>query len=125
MSHGDRVESMPDSLHPIAHSDNSPYAAFRTGDGRLRGIQFHPEVVHTPCGTQVLRNFVLKICNEPGDWTMAHFVHTRTAEIREQVRPDDRVLMALSGGVDSAVAAALIYRAIGDRLKCVFVDNGL
>jgi GMP synthase (glutamine-hydrolysing) len=125
MSHGDRVESIPDSLQPIAHSDNSPYAAFRTRDGRLRGIQFHPEVVHTPCGTQVLRNFVLRVCGEPGDWTMANFVHTKTAEIRDGVRSDERVLMALSGGVDSAVAAALIYRAIGDRLKCVFVDTGL
>ncbi len=125
MSHGDRVEAIPDSLFPIAHSDNSPYAAFRTRDGRVRGIQFHPEVVHTPCGTQVLRNFVLKICGEPGDWTMANFVHTKTAEIRTQVGAGDRVLMALSGGVDSAVAAALIYRAIGDRLKCVFVDTGL
>ena len=125
MSHGDRVESIPDVLHPIAHSDNSPYAAFRTRDGRVRGIQFHPEVVHTACGTQVLRNFVLKICGEPGDWTMANFVQTKTAEIRAQVGPGDRVLMALSGGVDSAVAAALIYRAIGDRLNCVFVDTGL
>ncbi|MGO9607278.1 MAG: glutamine-hydrolyzing GMP synthase [Candidatus Binataceae bacterium] len=125
MSHGDRVESIPDVLHPIAHSDNSPYAAFRTRDGRVRGIQFHPEVVHTACGTQVLRNFVLKICGEPGDWTMANFVQTKTAEIRARVGAGDRVLMALSGGVDSAVAAALIYRAIGDRLKCVFVDTGL
>jgi len=125
MSHGDRVESIPDSLHPIAHTDNSPYAAFCTRDGRMRGIQFHPEVVHTPCGTQVLRNFVLKICGEPGEWTMANFVHTKTGEIRARVGEGDRVLMALSGGVDSAVAAALIYRAIGDRLKCVFVDTGL
>ncbi|HTR64005.1 MAG TPA: glutamine-hydrolyzing GMP synthase [Candidatus Binataceae bacterium] len=125
MSHGDRVEAIPDSLHPIAHSGNAPYAAFRTRDGRMRGIQFHPEVVHTPCGAQVLRNFVLKICGEPGDWTMANFVQTKTAEVRAQVGDHDRVLMALSGGVDSAVAAALIYRAIGDRLKCVYVDTGL
>ena len=125
MSHGDRVEAIPDSLHPIAHSGNAPYAAFRTRDGRMRGIQFHPEVVHTPCGAQVLRNFVLKICGEPGDWTMANFVQTKTAEVRAQVGDRDRVLMALSGGVDSAVAAALIYRAIGDRLKCVYVDTGL
>jgi GMP synthase (glutamine-hydrolysing) len=125
MSHGDRVESLPDSLCPIAHTDNSPFAAFRSRDDRMRGIQFHPEVVHTPCGTQVLRNFALKICKEPGDWTIANFVQTKTAEIRARVGDRDRVLMALSGGVDSAVAAALIYRAIGDRLKCVFVDNGL
>ena len=125
MSHGDRVEALPDSLQPIAHSAHSPFAAFRTCDGRMRAIQFHPEVVHTPCGAQVLRNFVLKICGEAGDWTMANFVQSKTAEIRARVGATDRVLMALSGGVDSAVAAALIYRAIGPRLKCVFVDTGL
>jgi GMP synthase (glutamine-hydrolysing) len=125
MSHGDRVEALPDSLQPIAHSGHSPFAAFRTRDGRMRAIQFHPEVVHTPCGAQVLRNFVLKICGEAGDWTMANFVQTKAAEIRAQVDATDRVLMALSGGVDSAVAAALIYRAVGARLKCVFVDTGL
>jgi GMP synthase (glutamine-hydrolysing) len=125
MSHGDRVEALPDSLQPIAHSGHSPFAAFRTRDGRMRAIQFHPEVVHTPCGAQVLRNFVLKICGEAGDWTMANFVQTKAAEIRAQVGATDRVLMALSGGVDSAVAAALIYRAVGARLKCVFVDTGL
>ncbi len=125
MSHGDRVESLPDSLCVIAHSTNSPYAAIRTRDGRMRGIQFHPEVVHTPCGAQVLRNFVLTICNEPGDWTMTGFVDSQVAAIRARVGDRDSVLMALSGGVDSAVAAALIYRAIGERLKCVFVDNAL
>ena len=125
MSHGDRLEALPEALAAIAHSGNSPYAAVRTREGRLRGIQFHPEVVHTPCGTQVLRNFVLKICGEPGDWTMAGFVATKLAEIRAQVGPDDRVLMGLSGGVDSSVAAALVHRAIGARLMCVFVDNGL
>ena len=86
MSHGDRVEALPAALAAIAHSDNSPYAAVRTRDGRMRGIQFHPEVVHTPCGAQVLRNFVLKICGEPGDWTMASFVETKLAEIRAQRR---------------------------------------
>jgi len=92
---------------------------------RLRGIQFHPEVAHTPCGAQVLRNFALDICGEPGDWTMANFVATQTAAIRERVGRNDKVLMALSGGVDSSVAAALIHRAIGERLVCVFVDNAL
>ena len=125
MSHGDRVEALPASLCAIAHSTNSPYAAIRSRDGRMRGIQFHPEVVHTPCGAQVLRNFVIGICGEPGDWTMANFVETQTAAIRTRVGDHDRVLMALSGGVDSSVAAALIHRAIGDRLKCVFVDNAL
>jgi GMP synthase (glutamine-hydrolysing) len=125
MSHGDRVESIPDTLCAIAHSTNSPYAAIRTRDGRMRGIQFHPEVVHTPCGARILRNFALAICGEPGDWTMANFVQTKLDEIRARAGTNDRVLMGLSGGVDSSVAAALIHRAIGDRLACVFVDTGL
>ena len=125
MSHGDRVEQIPDVLVPIGHSENSPFAAVRTRDGRVRGIQFHPEVAHTPCGAQVLRNFVLRVCNEPGDWTMANFVETKVAEINARVGPHDRVIMGLSGGVDSSVAAVLIHRAIGARLQCVFVDTGL
>jgi GMP synthase (glutamine-hydrolysing) len=125
MSHGDRVESIPPSLRPIAHSGNSPFAAVRSADGRLRGVQFHPEVAHTPCGTQVLRNFLYRICGEPGDWTMASFIETKLAEIRAKVRPDERVVLGLSGGVDSAVAAVLIHKAVGERLKCVFVDTGL
>lgn len=125
MSHGDRVESIGPALRPIAHSDNSPYAAIRSTDGKMRAIQFHPEVVHTPSGAQILRNFVLKICGEPGDWTTANIVEAKLAEIRAQVGAADRVIMGLSGGVDSSVAAALIHRAIGDRLVCVFVDTGL
>ncbi len=125
MSHGDRVESIGPALRPIAHSDNSPFAAMRSVDGRMRAIQFHPEVVHTPSGAQILRNFVLKICGEPGDWTTANIVETKLAEIRAQVGAADRVIMGLSGGVDSSVAAALIHRAIGDRLMSVFVDTGL
>lgn len=125
MSHGDRVENLPKGLCAIAHSDNSPFAAVRSSDGRLRGIQFHPEVVHTPDGATILGNFVHKICGEPGDWTMANFVETKVAEIRAQVGNQDRVVMGLSGGVDSSVAAALIHRAVGNRLKCVFVDTAL
>jgi len=125
MSHGDRVEAIPPALEAIAHSGNSPYAAVRGRDGLLRGIQFHPEVAHTPCGARVLSNFVLRICGEAGDWTPAAFVETKLAEIRSRVGGEGRVLMGLSGGVDSSVAAALIHRAIGDRLKCVFVDTGL
>jgi len=125
MSHGDRVESIPAVLMPIAHSDNSPFAAVRSADGRLRGIQFHPEVAHTPCGAEVLRNFVIGICGERGDWTPGAFAASKMAEVSARVGANDRVLMALSGGVDSSVAAALIHRAIGDRLRCVFVDTGL
>jgi len=125
MSHGDRVEELPKGLCAIAHSDNSPYAAVRSSDGRLRGIQFHPEVVHTPDGATILGNFVHQICGEPGDWTMAGFIDTKVAEIRAAVGAHDRVLMGLSGGVDSSVAAALIHRAVGDRLSCVFVDTAL
>jgi GMP synthase (glutamine-hydrolysing) len=125
MSHGDRVEELPRGLCAIAHSENSPYAAVRSTDGRLRGIQFHPEVVHTPEGAAILSNFVHRICGEPGDWTMANFIETKVAEIRATVGPHDRVLMGLSGGVDSSVAAALIHRAVGGRLHCVFVDTAL
>ncbi|MGH7836678.1 MAG: glutamine-hydrolyzing GMP synthase, partial [Candidatus Binataceae bacterium] len=110
MSHGDRVEALPPTACAIAHSTNSPYAAIRTLDGRLRGIQFHPEVVHTRCGARVLSNFVRGVCGEPGDWTMASFVESQLAAIRARVGPRDQVLMALSGGVDSSVAAALIHR---------------
>jgi GMP synthase (glutamine-hydrolysing) len=125
MSHGDRVESLPPDLRATAHSANSPYAAVCSRDGRLRGIQFHPEVVHTPCGSRVLGNFVLGVCGEPGDWTMANFVESELGTIRDRIGNRDSVLMALSGGVDSSVAAALIHRAIGNRLKCVFVDTAL
>jgi GMP synthase (glutamine-hydrolysing) len=125
MCHGDRVEELPQGLCAIAHTDNSPYAAVRSHDGRLRGIQFHPEVVHTPQGVAILSNFVHRICGEPGDWTMANFIETKVADIRARVGAQDRVLMGLSGGVDSSVAAALIHRAIGDRLHCVFVDTAL
>ncbi|MGH7906538.1 MAG: glutamine-hydrolyzing GMP synthase, partial [Candidatus Binataceae bacterium] len=125
MSHGDRLESIPDKLTAIAHSENSPYAAVRSRDGLLRGIQFHPEVAHTRIGARVLRNFAIEICGEPGEWTMAGFIETRLAELRARIGPQDKVLMALSGGVDSSVAAALIHRAVGERLHCLFVDTGL
>ncbi|HKD68059.1 MAG TPA: glutamine-hydrolyzing GMP synthase [Candidatus Binataceae bacterium] len=125
MSHGDRVEELPEGLCAIGHSENSPFAAVRSVDGRIRGIQFHPEVVHTPAGAAILSNFVHRICGEPGDWTMANFIETEVAEIRDIVGPNERVLMALSGGVDSSVAAALIHRAVGDRLHCIFVDTAL
>ncbi|MFT4037554.1 MAG: glutamine-hydrolyzing GMP synthase [Thermomicrobiales bacterium] len=122
MSHGDHVSRVPDGFTAIASSPNAPIAAM--SDGRHFGIQFHPEVAHTPRGADVLRNFLTEVCHARTDWTADHFVDSAVAQIRETVG-DGRVLLALSGGVDSSVAAALLHRAIGDKLTPVFVDNGL
>jgi GMP synthase (glutamine-hydrolysing) len=124
MSHGDRVDELPDVLEPLASSDNSPYAAFRHRERPVYGVQFHPEVTHTAEGREILRNFVTRVCGAKADWTMRGFVETVVPRIRERVGAR-RVLCALSGGVDSTVVAALLHRAIGDRLTCIFVDNGL
>lgn len=124
MSHGDKMTSIPKGWHVLAHSGNSPVAAFADPSRRLFGVQFHPEVAHTPRGKEILDNFVLGICGCQPTWTMAHFIETSVEKIREQVG-DGRVLCALSGGVDSSVAATLVYRAIKERLICVFVNNGL
>ncbi len=124
MSHGDRMESVPDGWSVLAHSSGSPYAAFADPQRRFFGVQFHPEVHHTPRGREVLENFLFRICRCQADWTMENFVDDECARIRARVG-DDGVLCALSGGVDSTVAASLIHRAIGDRLVCVFVDTGL
>ncbi len=123
MSHGDRVERLPPGFHVLAETNNSPFAAIGNGCGII-GLQFHPEVVHTPDGKQIIGNFVHHVCGCAPSWTPGAFVAESIASIRSRVG-DGRVLCALSGGVDSAVAAALIARAIGDRLVCVFVDNGL
>ncbi|HAJ37093.1 MAG TPA: GMP synthase (glutamine-hydrolyzing) [Chloroflexi bacterium] len=125
MSHGDRVEQLPDGFLAVAHSGNSPLAAIADEKRRLYGIQFHPEVVHTPHGRDILANFVKRICGCSGDWTAGNFIEESVARIREQVGPTGHVICGLSGGVDSAVAATLVHRAIGDRLACVFVDHGL
>jgi GMP synthase (glutamine-hydrolysing) len=126
MSHGDRIERMPPGFRSIAHTENSPVAAMKRVDGKRRiyCLQFHPEVAHTPEGTQLLRNFVYQICGSKPTWTMQSYVETAVKQIREQVG-SERVICALSGGVDSSVAAALTHRAIGDQLTCIFVDNGL
>lgn len=125
MSHGDRVERAPESFAVIARSANSPLAAIVDEARQIYGIQFHPEVVHTPHGSQLLANFVRRICGCSGDWTAGNFIEETEARIRAQVGPDGHVICGLSGGVDSAVAAALVHRAIGDQLTCVFVDHGL
>jgi GMP synthase (glutamine-hydrolysing) len=124
MSHGDRMNSLPKDWHILAHSSNSPIAAFADAERRLFGVQFHPEVVHTPRGKEILENFLFRICGCKPSWTMGHFVESSVQKIREQVG-DGRVVCALSGGVDSTVVATLVQRAIGDRLVCIFVNNGL
>ncbi|HEV8573517.1 MAG TPA: glutamine-hydrolyzing GMP synthase, partial [Dehalococcoidia bacterium] len=123
MSHGDRITELPPGFRALAHSDSSPFAAMGNDRG-LIGIQFHPEVVHTPNGKQVLENFLLRVCGCRGDWTTGNFIADSILRIREQVG-SGRVICALSGGVDSAVTAALVHRAIGDQLTCIFVNNGL
>jgi GMP synthase (glutamine-hydrolysing) len=123
-SHGDFVAAAPPGFDVVATSANAPVAAIQHRDRRLYGLLFHPEVVHTERGDQILRNFAFRVCGCAGDWTMASFVEESIARIREQVG-DRRVVLGLSGGVDSTVAAMLVHRAIGDRLTCIFVDNGL
>ncbi len=124
MSHGDRVAALPAGFAPIATSRNAPFAAIADETRRLYGVQFHPEVVHTPGGAAMLRNFVHKIAGCGADWTMAAFREAEIARIREQVGAA-KVICGLSGGVDSAVVAVLLHEAIGDQLTCIFVDNGL
>ncbi|MHB0871176.1 MAG: glutamine-hydrolyzing GMP synthase [Chloroflexota bacterium] len=123
MSHGDVITRMPPGFRRLAHTENSPLAAMGN-DAGIVGLQFHPEVVHTPLGKEIIKNFLYRECGCSGNWTAGSYITETVAKIREQVG-DGRVICALSGGVDSTVAATLIHRAIGDRLTCVFVNNGL
>ena len=125
MSHGDHVDVPPPGFRVTASSDNSPIAAFEHQERPLYGVQFHPEVAHTPRGGEILSNFLFEICGAVPDWTAGHFIDTEIARIRSVVGPEARVICGLSGGVDSSVAAVLVHRAVGDRLTCIFVDHGL
>jgi len=123
-SHGDKLTRLPKDFVVVGTTDNSDYAAIENSRRRFFGIQFHPEVVHSPRGREIIANFVHGICGCGRDWTMRHYLDQATEEIRAKVGKD-RVILGLSGGVDSSVAAALIHRAIGDQLTCIFVNNGL
>jgi GMP synthase (glutamine-hydrolysing) len=122
MSHGDEAENVPEGFEIIGHTESSRYAAIANKQKAIFGIQFHPEVVHTEKGTDILKNFVLKVCNANQGWTMEKFVENSVEKIS---KVEGNVLCGVSGGIDSTVTALLIHKAIGNRLKCVFVDNGL
>jgi GMP synthase (glutamine-hydrolysing) len=123
MSHGDKIEKLPPGFAALAYTENSPMAVFGKGD-RVFGLQFHPEVAHTPEGKKILKNFVYKVCGCKGNWTMSNFIQDSLTSIQEQVGKG-KVINALSGGVDSAVVASLIHRAVGDQLTCIFVNHGM
>ncbi|MFL6595191.1 MAG: glutamine-hydrolyzing GMP synthase [Chthoniobacterales bacterium] len=123
-SHGDKVTALPRGFRAAAQTENSPYAAIENPDTRLYGLQFHPEVAHTPRGREIIQNFVYEICHCSMDWTMGSFIDEACARVRQQVG-DEKVVLGLSGGVDSSVVAALLHKAIGDQLTCIFVNNGL
>ena len=122
MSHGDEAEQIPEGFKVIGHTESAKAAAIASKEKSIYGIQFHPEVVHTEQGTEILKNFVLKVCGAKQDWTMEGFIDTAVEKIS---KIDGNVLCGVSGGIDSTVVALLIHKAIGDRLKCVFVNNGL
>jgi GMP synthase (glutamine-hydrolysing) len=124
LSHGDHVTELPGGFSMTAETDDA-VNAFENPDRQIYGVQFHPEVAHTPLGGQILRNFLFEICRCRGDWSPAAAIEEQVARIRETVGDHERVICGLSGGVDSSVVGALLHRAIGDRQTCIFIDNGL
>ncbi len=125
MSHGDIVAELPAGFTSLARTETCPFAAVKHVSRPFYGLQFHPEVTHTPEGTQIIRNFVYDVCGCKGTWQVGRFVDETVASVRERVGRDERVICGLSGGVDSSVVAALLHEAVGDKLVCIFVDNGL
>ena len=123
-SHGDEVTALPKGFRAAGRTESSNFAAVEDPQRKLYGLQFHPEVAHTPRGKEILQNFVYHICHCTMDWTMGSFIEEACARVREQVG-DQKVVLGLSGGVDSSVTAALLHKAIGDQLTCIFVNNGL
>jgi GMP synthase (glutamine-hydrolysing) len=124
MSHGDRIERFPSRFQPIAHTANSPVAALADKERKFYALQFHPEVVHTPKGSEIVKNFLFQICECRPTWNMKSFIKTASREIRENVG-NKKVVCGISGGVDSTVTAVLVHKSIGDLLTCIFVDNGV
>lgn len=125
MSHGDKLSKVPKGFKVTAKSENSPYAAIEDVKKRIYGVQFHPEVKHSVHGKKILQNFIFNICSSKRDWTMRSYIVDEVKRIKEQLGKDGKVLCALSGGVDSSVAAVMIHKAVGKRLFCVYVDHGL
>ena len=124
MSHGDTITAIPDNFAVIASTDKVRIAAYKACDEKIWGVQFHPEVFHSTCGTQILKNFVVDICGGKQDWSAASFIETTVEQLKQQLG-DDKVVLGLSGGVDSSVAAVLLNKAIGKNLTCIFVDHGM
>ena len=124
MSHGDTITALPEGFSIIASTDQVPVAAFRDENEKMWGVQFHPEVYHSECGMQILENFVVGICGSTCSWSAASFIETTVRELKAQLG-DDKVVLGLSGGVDSSVAAVLLNKAIGKNLTCIFVDHGM
>jgi GMP synthase (glutamine-hydrolysing) len=124
MSHGDQIKTLPSGFDAVAHSKNTPFAAMEDASKRIYGLQFHPEVVHTPKGLEIIKNFLFNICGCTNLWTMRSFLEQMTSDLRNKIGLG-KVICALSGGVDSTVVALLLHKVIGDRLRCVFVNNGL